>query len=100
MRNDIVELVTQYKDGREIKENTVEIMAKKKSLGRNEFYAAYGVGLKASRIFVVNPSEYYLADKTVGTDVFHATHVKYEGKLHRIIRTYETSRFEMELTVE
>lgn len=96
MRNDVIELVTQYKEGRTIAEKSIEVMAKRKSLGRAEFYAAYGVGLSVSKVFVICPAEYYLADQ----DGQHATHVKHDGKLHKIIRTYEKSRFEMELTVE
>jgi len=96
MRNEVIELVTQYKSGTTIAEKTVEVMAKRKSLGRTEFYAAYGVGLTVSHIFVINPAEYYLADQ--GGQ--HATHVRYNNKLCKIIRTYEKNRFEMELTVQ
>lgn len=52
MKSESIELITQYKDGTEIKENAVKIFARKKSLTRNEFYSAYGVGLNPSYILL------------------------------------------------
>ena len=96
MKSESIELITQYKDGTEIKENAVKIFARKKSLTRNEFYSAYGVGLNPSYIFVVHTPEYKLAD--VGS--YRATHIRYAGRLFEIVRAYEVDRFNTEITVK
>lgn len=95
MKSEQIELVCQYKDGKEIKENSVTIFAQKKSVKFNEFYAAVGVGLKPSLIFNIYPEEFSLAD----VNGAHATHIRYRGQLHPIIRAYEKNRFEMELSI-
>lgn len=95
MKSEVIELVTQYKNGTVISEKTASVFAKRKSVAYGEFYAAYGVGLKPKTIFIILPSEYNLADQ----DGKHATHVRYNGTLYPIIRAYEKDRFTMELTV-
>lgn len=99
MRNDVITLVTQYKDGKTIKENTVEVFAERKSLTRNEFYASYNVGLSPRYIMEMSPDDYHLADVDLNGVIYHATHVLYEGHKMPIIRTYEKSYTSMELTV-
>jgi len=99
MRNDLITLVTRYKDGKEVKENTAEIFATKKSLNRNEFYSGYGVGLKPKYIFDILPDEYHLADVDLDQKHFEATHVRYNNIDYPIIRTYEKNFSSMELTV-
>lgn len=96
MKLESIELVTQYKDGTEIKENSVKVYAKKKSLTRNEFYSAYGVGLRPSYIFVIHTYEYKLAD--VGS--YRATHIRHNGQLYEIVRAYEVDRFNTEITIK
>lgn len=96
MKSETIELVTQYKDGAEIKENVIKIFARKKSLTRNEFYSAYGVGLRPNYIFVIHTSEYKLAD--IGNN--RATHVRFNGQLYEIVRAFEVDRFNTELTVK
>lgn len=95
MKSEIIELVTQYKDGTEIKEKTATIFAQRKSVAYGEFYAAYGVGLKPKNIFLIHPAEYCLAD--YGDR--HATHVRYQNNLYPIIRAYQKDIYTMELTV-
>ena len=53
-----IELVTQYKEATTIKEYKKEIFASVKSVARNEFYAAYGVGLRLKHIFVIHSWEF------------------------------------------
>lgn len=96
MKSETIELVTQYKDGAEIKEKTVRVFATKKSLTRNEFYSAYGVGLRPSYIFVMHTYEFKLAD----VDSYSATHIRHNGKLYEIVRVYELDRFNTEITVK
>lgn len=100
MKSESIELVTQYKDGKEIKTYSKKIYANKKSLTRSEFYAAYGVGLRPSMIFEIYPNEYKLADVTSGSKTYHATHIKYKGELLEIVRTYEIDRFNMNIIVK
>lgn len=99
MRNDVITLTTQYKDGRDIKEKDVEVFAERKSLTRNEFYSAINVNLSPKWVFEMSPDEYSLADVDLDGVIYHATHVKYEGHKLNIIRTYEKSYTSMELTV-
>lgn len=99
MRNDIIKLQTQYKDGKEIKVFEAEIFAEKKSLTRNEFYASVNVGLNPKYVFEMSPDEYSLADVDMNGVIYHATHVLYEGHKMPIIRSYEKSISSMELTV-
>lgn len=100
MRTDTITLVTQYKSGKQVLENTQDIFGQRKSLKRNEFYAAYGVGLRPTYIFEINPAEFKLADITVAGKTYHATHIRFNGDLYEIIRTYEVDRFNMEITVK
>lgn len=95
MKSEVIDLVTQYKDGVTIKEQTVTIFAKRKSVAYGEFYAAYGVGIKPKTIFLIHPTEYYLADYAGK----HATHIRYKDVLYPIIRAYEKDIYTMELTV-
>ena len=99
-----IELVTQYKDGTKIKEYKQEIFASIKSVTRNEFYSAYGVGLRLKHIFVIHSWEFSIADKTVttgqDTTIYRPTHVRYDGELYEIVRTYETDRGVMEVMVK
>lgn len=95
MKSEIIELVTQYKDGTEIKENSVTIFAKCRSVTYGEFFAAYGVGIKPKTKFLIHPAEYNLADY----EGRQATHVRYRNKLYPIIRAYQKDIYTMELTV-
>lgn len=99
-----IELVTQYKEGTTIKENKKEIFASVKSVARNEFYTAYAMGLRLKHIFVIHSWEFSCADYPVTTETvtttYHPTHVRYNGELYEIVRTYEVDRGLMEITVK
>jgi hypothetical protein len=99
-----IELVTQYKDGTTIKENTREIFASVKSVARNEFYSAYAMGLRLKYIFVIHSWEFSIADYPVTTDevttTYRPTHIRYEDELFEIVRTYEVERGQLEITVK
>ena len=99
-----IELVTQYKDGTTIKEHKREIFASIKSVARNEFYTAYSMGLRLKHIFVIHSWEFSIADYPVTTDqvttTYRPTHIRYEGELFEIVRTYEVERGQLEITVK
>ena len=99
-----IELVTQYKEGTTIKEYKKEIFASVKSVTRNEFYSAYGVGLRLKHIFVIHSWEFSVADYPVTTEqvttTYKPTHVRYNGDLYEIVRTYESDRGQLEITVK
>lgn len=94
-----IELVVQYKDGTQIAENSVAIMGTKKSVNRNEFYAAYAVGLRLSHSWEIIPEEFALADITVDGVTYHATHIRYNGELYEIVRTYQVNEYALEVVV-
>lgn len=100
MKNDAIELVTQYKEGKELKEKSVTLFAERKSVTSNRFYSAYAVGLRPQHDFVIHKDEYNLANVITADGVLHnATHVRYGGQLYSIIRTYDSDMFNMEITV-
>lgn len=99
MRNDVITLVTQYKEGKTVKEKEIEIFAERKSVTRSEFYASFNVGLSPKYIMEISPDDYHLADIVIDRAIYHATHVLYEGHKMPIVRTYEKSYTSMELTV-
>lgn len=99
MRNEVITLVTQYKEGKEKKENTVEIFASKESLSRSEFYASYGVGLRPQYVFNILPDEYYMAAVVIDGKTYNPTHVRYNNSEFAIIRTYEKNKSSMDMTV-
>lgn len=100
MRAESIELVTQYKDGVEIKEHTVKIFAKKKSTTRSEFYAAYGVGLRPQYVFSMMPAEFKLGTITVDDRTYSATHIRHKGVTYEIVRTYQIDNYSLEVTVK
>ena len=104
MYSEQIELVVQYKtttqSGVEIAESTATIKKKKKSVNRTEFYAAYGVGLRLSHIWEIIPEEFTLADVTVNGKTYHATHIRYNGELYEIVRTYQVNEYALEITVQ
>ena len=99
-----IELVTQYKEGTTIKEYKKEIFASVKSVARNEFYTAYAVGLRVKFVFVIHSWEFSVADYPVTTEqvttTYKPTHIRYNGGLYEIVRTYETDRGQLEITVK
>jgi len=99
MRNDVIQLVTKYNDGKEKKENIVEIFASRKSLTRNEFYASYGVGLRLQYSFDILPDEYFMAAVDFNEKHYLPTHVRVGAVEYAIIRTYQKNNSSMELIV-
>lgn len=99
MRNEKIVLVTRYKEGKDILENTCEIFAERKSVGRSEFYAGYSVGLKPQYVFDILPEEYFLAAVESTEKQFVPTHIRYKGIDYPIIRTYEKDSYSMLITV-
>ncbi|HHV63828.1 MAG TPA: phage head closure protein [Peptococcaceae bacterium] len=71
------------------KKEEITILCGKKSVSRSEFYNAATRGLKPVIVLVVHPYEYG-----------GQTKLKFEGVLYKVIRTYEVSMEELELTCE
>lgn len=70
-------------------EQGTQILCAKKSVGRVEFYNAAATGLRPEVVLVMHPFEY--GDERT---------VFFEGVRYKILRTYETSLEELELTCE
>ncbi|WP_419877730.1 phage head closure protein [Brevibacillus centrosporus] len=77
--------------GNQIHTDPIEtpILCGLKSVGRSEFYNAATAGLRPELVFVIHAYEYN--DERL---------VEFEGKRYNVIRTYETSFEELELTCE
>lgn len=99
MRDTLIKLTTKYPNGSRLDKKTTEIWATKKSLTRNEYYSAYGVGLTARHILDVMPSEFDEASVVVGGILYQPTEVIVDGVTMNIIRTFEKNSASMELTV-
>lgn len=99
MRTYPIELVTQYKEGKEVKEQSVQIFSKPESVARTEFYSSYAVGLNPRYVFTIWTQEYSMGDVTVGDVTYHATHLRYNGELFKIIRVFSKSQSIMQITV-
>ncbi len=70
-------------------ETKKDILCGLKSIGRNEFYNAAATGLKPEITFIIHAYEYSGQKK-----------VEFEGVPYNVIRTYESSFEELELTCE
>ena len=70
-------------------ETKKDILCGLKSIGRNEFYNAAATGLKPEITFIIHAYEYSGQKK-----------VEFEGVPYNVIRTYEPSFEELELTCE
>lgn len=99
MRDRKVVLITQYKAGKEIKEESVEIYAEEKSVKYGQFTASYAAGLDAKYILDIYPEEYRQAEITIDGAVYEPTHVLYKGRRMDIIRTFSQNEYSMEVTV-
>lgn len=69
--------------------NESKVFCNKLPVKRTEFYQAQTIGYKIEKVFEV---------KTIDFDEDTHTHVKYNGKIYRILRSYETSNENTELT--
>lgn len=65
------------------------ILAKKRPVPGIEFYQAGQSGITITQLFVVHPFEYN-----------GETELEFEGNLYKVVRTYQTSDDEMELSCE
>lgn len=93
MKNDLVSLKSVTTTVDEIGDTvpTVvwkEIFAEKKSIKQSEFYQAQSVGIKPEITFVIHPSEYE-----------NELEVKYNDKIYKVIRTYQTDNENLEIVV-
>lgn len=92
--NDILELINfdyiENEIGDSIKEKTyTEIFAEKKNIKQSEFYQAQSTGLKPELKFEVNAFEYN-----------NETHIRYEDKEYKVLRTYQVNADKIEITLE
>lgn len=67
-----------------------EVFANKISVKRAEFYQAQAAGFKPEKVFEI---------RTIEFDEDKHTHVKYNGKIYKILRTYEKDSEITEITV-
>ena len=105
MRNDIIQVVTEYKEGVELKcKISEEIFAEKKSVARSEFYAAQAAGLSAKLVFEMDPEEFEGCNVCVQegdkTEKYYPGHVLYNGEKFEISRTYIKDSSSVEITVK
>lgn len=111
MHNERIELITKIGDKKDadgfIKEEIakkVEIFASVKSVKRNEFYEAARSGIKVNMIFVINPDDYKLGDRTLLINGEEkkvcAQKVSYDNTEYLIKRCYKINNYELELICE
>lgn len=82
---------TQDDIGNELPGEPVEtpLLCRKESVGRSEFYNAAAIGMQPEAVFVIHAYEYA-----------GQTEVRFEGAKYKVIRTYQTSFEEIELTCQ
>ena len=86
----ISETITEDEIGNQIPvETETTILCGKKSVTRSEFYNAATAGLKPSIVLVVHTYEYEGQQR-----------LEFEGERYKVIRAYEVSTEELELTCE
>ena len=86
----ISQIITEDAIGNQVPvETETVILCGLKSIGRAEFYNAATTGLKPEITFIIHAYEYAGQKK-----------VKFEGNYYSVIRTYEPSFEELELTCE
>lgn len=105
MRNDIVQVVTEYKEGTELKRKiSDELFAEKKSATRSEFYAAYSSGLSAGYVFEMDPEDFEACGVSIQegdiTKKYYPVHILFQGEEFEISRTYVTAAGDIEITVK
>lgn len=104
MRNDIVQVITEYKEKAEIKNVVKEIYAEKKSTTRSEFYAAYASGLAARYVFEMDPDDFEACDVKIEEDdrtiIYHPSHIRHCGERFEIVRAFAPNPTSIEITVK
>ena len=94
MFDDVLELIeinysqNEIGDTIEVKTYT-EIFATRKSIRQSEFYQAQSTGLKPEIAFEINSFEYN-----------EETHVRYNNKEYKVLRTYQKSIDKLEIVLE
>lgn len=66
-----------------------EVFAQERSVGMKESYAAFAVGLKPEKTFVIADCYDYQGEQIV----------EHAGERYRVLRTYRKDTFELEITV-
>lgn len=100
MRNEIIDVVTQYNDGTGVQKSKKTIFAEKKSVTRDEFYKAYASGVTPKMIFSIDQNDYKSCCVIVGEKKFRPTHIIYDMEEFVIVRDYETGIHDVEVTVK
>ena len=94
MFDDVLELISITTDINDIGDvikikNYTEIFGIRKSIKQSEFYQAQATGLKPETSFEINSFEYN-----------DETHVRYNNKEYKILRTYQKSIDRLEIVLE
>ena len=100
MRNQLVDVITQYNDGTGIKRKVHTVFAEKKSASRDEFYKAYAAGTSPKYIFSFDQLDFKCCDVYVDGKKFHPTHIRFDGEEFEIVRSYEKGMHDVEVTVK
>lgn len=100
MRNEIVEVVTQYNDGTGIQRSRNTVFAEKKSVTRDEFYKAFASGVTPKLIFSIDQNDYKSCCVVIGKKKFRPTHIIYDEEEFVIVRDYEVGIHNVEVTVK
>lgn len=100
MRDEIIEVLTQYNDGTGIKKSKKTIFAEKKSVAREEFYKAYASGVTPKMIFSMDQLDYKSCNVYVEGKKFKPTHIIYDGETFMIVRDFEIGIHNVEVTVK
>lgn len=100
MRNEIIEVVTQYNDGSGVQRNKKTLFAEKKSVTREEFYKAYASGVMPKMMFSIDQSDYRSCCVIVDGKKYRPTHIVYDGETFTIVRDYEIGIHDVEVTVK
>lgn len=94
MYNDVIRLISTVSGtnslGDAVQTETVrEVFAQERSVGMKESYAAYAVGLKPEKTFVLADYYDYQGEQTV----------EHAGERYRVLRTYRKDTNELEIVV-
>lgn len=103
MRNNLATVVTEYKDGREIKTSEKELYANIKSVTRSEFYASMSAGQSPRYIFEFDPDDFRSCDVVIeGLDKkkkYHPAKILFDDEEYIITRVFEVNHSSVEVTV-
>ncbi len=77
-----------------------EVYLRVMSVKRSEFYAAMQAGHKPSIVFGIRTEDYEQTKHIVDNKAIYAQKMVYDGATYNIVRTYQKSGSETELTCE